>query len=1197
MTFSQGVARLAPFGIAGPRTRLEGTGSVDLLSGLALSGRLSGETDIGLLQAFIPELQGSGDARLELNLADSLRDPAITGFVELNRVALEVGGSGMSASDVDLRIDLSGKRAEITRLSGQLNGGRLSGSGAADLGEGGVANFDVALKAEDVFLEIPEGLETRSSADLRLHGTGTDLVVDGAIRVVDGSFTQDVNLDEQVLAFARPGSGAEALDRAPSLMNLQYNVGISTETPILIRNNLAEAAINADLKLAGTYDRPALTGKISVEDGGSLRLRSTILSIERGSVSFNNELRIEPTFDVVATTQVDDYDITLTVAGGGSEELETTLVSIPSLAESDVMSLLVSGKTLDALSTDDVSHVARDQVLSLLTESATGRLSQRLQRATGLSRIRIEPNLISAESTPGARLTMGQDIARGLGLVYSMNLADSSDQIWIADYSATRQFKTRAIKQTDNSYRGEIRHDLRFGGEPVIGIAERSRFAASVKDVRFEGDLAFPEKTLLERIKLKPGKRYSFFEARQDVERLLRFYRDNGRLEARVLVRRNEELASVTLTYVITAGPRIEIFFDGFDLPGRVRDEVRQQWIAGVFDSQRGQAGIQRIREWLAEERYVTPQLEYAVAGDSSDSRQVRFSIDSGPRFAAVKLEFPGAAAIDPETIENGIEDAGLRPAVYVEPARVAEFIENLFREKGFLSAHVALPETEADARSRTAVVRFAVDEGPLFRVDSIVTDGNRAISDSSLLRLMALATEDIYTPGRRQQSIERMQEEYWKLGYNDVVIESDVRLTGDGQATLMFRIRENDRSIVDAIDVEGTDRTSGGFVLNEMPVAAGRPLDFDLLNRSRQRLYGTGAFDLVQIDNTPTAAADGVKKVRLNVRVREKRPYQLQYGAFFDTTRGPGLIADLTRNNLFGGGRVLGAKGRYDGDIREARGYFSQPYLGGFPLKSNFTGFIRRENRTGFIVDRKGFESQQELKAPGSVVLSYGFRFENAHVFESAPEDPDFAFDSTLRLAPFTVSASRDLRDNPLDATRGSFQSHAFEYAPLNLDNSLRFVRYFGQYFDYVPLSSQSRFIYAGGVRVGLSGGLGGQNIVPSERFFAGGGTTIRGFDQDRLGPIDFFGDPAGGNAVFMTNHELRFPLAGMFEGVGFLDAGNVYPRVQDFSLRELRAASGAGLRVRTPYFLLRLDYGFKLDRRPGERPGKFFFSIGQAF
>ena len=83
----------------------------------------------------------------------------------------------------------------------------------------------------------------------------------------------------------------------------------------------------------------------------------------------------------------------------------------------------------------------------------------------------------------------------------------------------------------------------------------------------------------------------------------------------------------------------------------------------------------------------------------------------------------------------------------------------------------------------------------------------------------------------------------------------------------------------------------------------------------------------------------------------------------------------------------------------------------------------------------------------------------------------------------------------------------------------------------------------------------------------------------------------------MLLINNEIRFPIIGIFQGVGFVDIGNVYSRLSDFDPGRLRKSAGPGLRIKTKFLLLRFDYGFKLDRKPGESGSAFFFSIGQAF
>jgi outer membrane protein assembly factor BamA len=431
------------------------------------------------------------------------------------------------------------------------------------------------------------------------------------------------------------------------------------------------------------------------------------------------------------------------------------------------------------------------------------------------------------------------------------------------------------------------------------------------------------------------------------------------------------------------------------------------------------------------------------------------------------------------------------------------------------------------------------------------------------------------------------------------------------GVVDLLFQIVENRRNVVQEIIVEGNRNTSEELIRSQLEIRPGDVLDLRKVGSSRQSLYKTGAYSTVEITREEIDSPGADKALRLRVSVREIQPFEVRYGGFYDTERGPGGIVDVSNRNSLGNARVLGLRTRYDSQLHEARLYFSQPMLRRFPVKTILSSFVRREINPAteetdpFNVDRVGISLQQEAGLRNHYLLNYGYRFERSRTYDTGPEA---FFDVPLRLAFLTATLSRESRDEILDASRGSFLSHAVEYAPTLLGSDLGFIKYFGQYFKYFPLQKprvqlftnevlRPRLVYATGVRVGLSKGFGETEVPLSERFFAGGGTTIRGFEQNTVGQVLAGRVPLGGEGMLVINNELRFPVVSIFDGVGFVDIGNVYRNVSDFSLTDVRKAAGVGLRLRTPWFLLRLDYGFKLDRRPEESRSRWFFSIGQAF
>jgi outer membrane protein assembly complex protein YaeT len=1253
IALDNGDVRVERFALDGSAGRLDVTGHAGLLDPRPLDLSARANLNAGALSALTKSVRAAGRTSLEISATGTAAAPSLKGFVELANGRISIDDPQIAAQGVNLRIDFTPERATLSKLEGSLNGGTLSGSGSVGIAGMTMRGLDVNVKATDVALEAPLSVRSLTNADIHItqradpadtSGSGEEaqeIVIGGQATIQEAGLTDDINLDTGIFqALTAPRSLDLTEERSAMLERVRFDLKITTATPIIVDNNLARAEIEADLRLLGTPYETGLSGRMELSEGSVLILNERTYNVQRGVITFIDDRRIQPSLDLELETTARKYDITID-ATGTPDDTKTTLSSTPALPEPDIMALLVTGRTLDEMRGDEFD-VAKTQVLSYLGGRVGSQLGRGLQRATGLSTVRVEPNLIANEADPSARLTVGQDLTDDLSLVYSTDLVNSSDHIWIAEYDVSRQFSTRAVRQSDDSYRFDFRHDVRFGGTPEPNRGRRTK--QRVASVAISGQPGIGEAEIRRRFKLKAGDKYDFFASREGVRRIAQLYREEDWLQPRIRVERTVRGDQVDLALRVNSGPKVSLIFDGFSPSKDLVKQAQTIWSRGVFDTQRADDVKDAIRASLVADKYVNSTIEYEIDSERSGegerddqarrgggdrdraAKRVTFHVTPGARFEKVTLAFEGAEGIPPAELEAVIKEQKLGPKVFTNPGDVTDLLRRLYRERGFLTAELDPPRPEYDDAARTVRVVLTVREGPQFKVRSVTVTGNRVYDTAALIGEMPTVKGDPYYPAAAERSLIRIRQLYWSKGYNDVRPAYSLAIDRtSGAVDVRFAVNEGRRMVVASIDVQGTEKTSEKLVREEMELTPGAPLDLSALSRSRKNLYGTGAYAMVDITRdheetpaapaaaaaaSPAAAAD--EPVQVNVGVREVQPFQIRYGALFDTERGLGGILDIANHNSLGKARVVGLRSRYDSQLREARLYMSQPSLRALPVETIASLYYREERNPAtsradaFNVDRMGVTIQQEKRLRDHYVWSYGYRFERARTYEAGLAGPLPPFQN---VSPLTTTLTRETRDDVLDATTGAFFSQAFSFSPEFLGSDVRFIKYFGQYFRYFPLRPPTRerftnnilrprLVYAVAVRVGLANGLGsGQDVPLSERFLAGGSTTLRGFSQNSLGPIGSDGVPLGGEAMFVLNNEIRFPLFKIFDGVAFVDIGNVFNRVTDLSLSEMRESGGVGLRARTPWFLLRADYGVPFDRRAGESRSRIFFSIGQAF
>jgi outer membrane protein insertion porin family len=278
------------------------------------------------------------------------------------------------------------------------------------------------------------------------------------------------------------------------------------------------------------------------------------------------------------------------------------------------------------------------------------------------------------------------------------------------------------------------------------------------------------------------------------------------------------------------------------------------------------------------------------------------------------------------------------------------------------------------------------------------------------------------------------------------------------------------------------------------------------------------------------------------------------------------------------------------------------QPQFRTIPVDSYFTFSVLRRKDVSFDSQRFGLSYQFSHPYGSNTWSMLRFNYKNVRILDSRVPTADLGReDEPVNLSTFSTAFIRDTRDDYLDPAKGFFSSTDFGVTTKLLGDN-NYVSFFTQNSYYRPMLKSLSL--AGSIRIGAARPFGGDVAIPiSERFFAGGGSSLRGFNVDYAGPLDPSSNkPLGGNALVAASMELRVPLYRAFSVAGFYDSGNVFRNVSDIRFSDFSHTVGLGIRIRTPFGPLRADYGYNLNlpdglRQRGLTRGHLFITVGPPF
>jgi outer membrane protein assembly complex protein YaeT len=1218
LQFARGRLDILDWSWAGAGSRL------DLVGGVALSGEtpqfglaVTGALNLGMLGAFVPEIATAGLGSLDIRISGPADDPVVEGQMAVTGGDVVVREPRFAITDLEGLVTLIGDRILLRNVTASANGGTFDATGEVAYQDLAVTEATITMTGRGLAFEVPENLLTEVNTDLVFRVSQMVPSLTGRVTILQGSYREPVSLAGQLLAGTSVATIATETSEPSFADRIQLAVAITSDQDIVVDNNYGRLDLGSNLRVIGTVGEPLLAGRLTVQEGGEIFLGGRNYLVRRGTVDFTNATQVEPDMNLVLETRVQRYDITLDVIGT-PQTLQASLRS-PGVSQEDVISLLLTGQ-LSGGAAMAQTEIARGQLLMLLSGELLGFAGRAvgvdsLQVGRGLGGAASDFDLLGNDTDPSARLTVAKDLRRDVEVVFSQSLRERGDITWIAMYRPLRDIEFRGTTADDNSRAYEFRHELSFGrgvSPPVAAGATPLGGEAQVTAVTFTGTPGLGEDHLRRAITLDAGDRFDFYRWQQDQDRLVALYHAHDFLEARVQARRQADGADrVALVYEILRGPRTTLAIVGDPLPGGLIEDMKREWSESVFDGFLLDDVQTMARRALAGQGRLQAEVTAAVTSPpESDVKEITVQVTQGPLFETRRRAFSGNTRISAEALEAIVRTRGPGVTAWLNPAELELAIEQYYRSIGSLAADVTVDTPIFAGRAATLPVR--IDEGPQFRVAHVQVVGPTKESQADVRDTFGITTGALYEPSAVEPARREVELTYLQRGYNDVRVSVTTLVdTERAEVDMSLTVAEGRQQILTGVDVSGADVTARATIDRALNLETGQPANLTDYYRAQKRLYDTGVFQSADVTIDPVAdtSADesDVQPVRASVSLVELPRYRFRYGVRLSDTVGPteagrevrpALVVDLLRRNLLGRAVSTGVAGQLEADRRLARGFVSLPQMFGAPVTTNLFLTTSREdfnpNGSAFVEDKAEVTAEQRFRPATNMGVSYGYSFARTHVFqlEQTPGLP--RLDLSLKIARLTGTYAWDTRDDPSNARRGWFHSSGLEYAPEKAGSDIRFVRYLAQQYYFRTFSDA--VVLASAFRLGAARGI-GQELIPSEKFFAGGGTSVRGFAEEGLGEPDFFGDPTGGNALVLFNQEVRFPVYKWLRGVGFLDAGNTFPNARDISFTNLEAGVGFGLRIHSPFALLRIDYGVPITSRQREPSGRWYFAIGQTF
>ena len=404
--------------------------------------------------------------------------------------------------------------------------------------------------------------------------------------------------------------------------------------------------------------------------------------------------------------------------------------------------------------------------------------------------------------------------------------------------------------------------------------------------------------------------------------------------------------------------------------------------------------------------------------------------------------------------------------------------------------------------------------------------------------------------------------------------------------AELKFYVEQGRKASFGTVSFTGSQGVDQTYLRHMIPWTEGDCFRNDLIASLRDAVMDTGLFEGVDV-KLPEKAEE-INVIPVEFVLKEKLQRSVRAGVSYYTNEGPGAVIGWEHRNFLGAGETFNADLTLSLREQSLKSKLSKPHF----LRKNqslvFKSSLNREDTDAYenLEIETGVGIKRAVRKYLSAHVGGGLKI--TRINEDNVDTKNYAL-----FSPYT-SLLYDSRDNMLDPHSGLVLSTSLSPFIDVLGQSDPFVRAKVGLQSYYNLSDKA--VVAGRLNVGSILGSDTDNIPATERFYAGGGGSVRGFGYQEVGPFED-GDPSGGRSLIEGTVEARFKMSNTLGAVFFVDAGQVSDKVIP-NFDNMSIGAGAGLRYYTDFGPIRFDVGVPINGKDNNSQNyQIYISIGQAF